>query len=100
MAKLQLLLVDQDPNSRKVLEVSLKKAGYTVTVSDDGLDALAKIELSTPDLVLTDTSLSGIDGFALVKRMKENPAWATIPVVFLTSRNSCLLYTYPSPRDS
>ncbi|HNS96625.1 MAG TPA: response regulator [Polyangiaceae bacterium] len=88
MAKLQLLLVDQDPNSRKVLEVSLKKAGYTVTVSDDGLDALAKIELSTPDLVLTDTSLSGIDGFALVKRMKENPAWATIPVVFLTSRNS------------
>jgi DNA-binding response OmpR family regulator len=88
VAKLQLLLVDQDPNSRTVLEVSLKKAGYTVTTSDDGLDALQKIELSAPDLVLTDTRLSGLDGFGLVKRMKEKPEWAAIPVVFLSSRKS------------
>ena len=88
MAKLQLLLVDQDPNSRTVLEVSLKKAGYTVTTSDDGLDALQKIEVSAPDLVLTDTRLSGLDGFGLVKRMKEKPEWAAIPVVFLSSRKS------------
>ena len=88
MAKLQLLLVDQDPNSRTVLEVSLKKAGYTVTTSEDGFDALQKIELSAPDLVLTDTRLSGLDGFGLVKRMKEKPEWAAIPVVFLSSRKS------------
>jgi DNA-binding response OmpR family regulator len=88
VAKLQLLLVDQDPNSRTVLEVSLKKAGYTVTTSEDGLDALQKIELSAPDLVLTDTRLSGLDGFGLVKRMKEKPEWAAIPVVFLSSRKS------------
>lgn len=88
MAKLQLLLVDQDPNSRTVLEVSLKKAGYTVTTSDNGQDALQKIELSAPDLVLTDTRLSGIDGFELVTRMKERPEWSTIPVVFLSSRKS------------
>ena len=88
VAKLQLLLVDQDPNSRTVLEVSLKKAGYTVTTSDTGLDALQKIELSAPDLVLTDTRLSGLDGFGLVKRMKERPEWSGIPIVFLSSRKS------------
>jgi CheY-like chemotaxis protein len=70
------------------LEVSLKKAGYTVTTSGDGLDALHKIELSAPDLVLTDTRMAGLDGFALVKRMKERPEWAAIPVVFLSSRKS------------
>lgn len=88
MAKLKLLLVDQDPNSRTVLEVSLKKAGYVVTTSQDGLDALSKIEVSSPDMVLTDTRLPGIDGFELVKRMKDRPEMAAIPVVFLSSRRS------------
>lgn len=88
MAKLKLLLVDQDPNSRTVLEVSLKKAGYVVTTSEHGLDALAKIEVASPDLVLTDTKLTGLDGFELVNRMKERPEWAAIPVVFLSSRKS------------
>lgn len=88
MAKLKLLLVDQDPNSRTVLEVSLKKAGYVVTTSEDGLDALSKIEVSAPDLVLTDTRLSGIDGFELARRMKDRPELSTIPVVFLSSRKS------------
>ncbi len=88
MAKLKLLLVDQDPNSRTVLEVSLKKAGYVVTTSEDGLDALSKIEVFAPDMVLTDTRLSGIDGFELVRRMKDRPEFASIPVVFLSSRKS------------
>ncbi len=88
MAKLKLLLVDPDPNSRTVLEVSLKKAGYVVTTSQDGLDALAKIEMSSPDLVLTDTRLPGVDGFELVHRLKDKPEWAAIPIVFLSSRRS------------
>ena len=88
MAKLQLLLVDADPRSVRVLEVSLKKAGYSVTTATDGLDALSKLELSTPDLVLSDTRLPKLDGYALVRRLKERPEWSTIPVVFLTSQKS------------
>ena len=65
MAKQQLLLVDADPRSVRVLEVSLKKAGYSVTTAKDGLDALAKIEVSTPDLILSDTKLPNLDGYAL-----------------------------------
>ena len=88
MAKQQLLLVDADPRSVRVLEVSLKKAGYSVTTAGDGVDALAKIELSTPDLILSDTKLPGLDGYAFVRRLKDRPEWGAIPVVFLTSQKS------------
>jgi len=88
VAKQKLLLVDADPRSVRVLEVSLKKAGYNVTTAKDGLDALAKVEVSSPDLVLSDTRLPNLDGYALVRRLKERPEWANIPVVFLTSQKS------------
>ncbi|WP_272423158.1 response regulator [Polyangium jinanense] len=88
MAKQQLLLVDADARSLRVLEVSLKKAGFSVTTAQDGADALSKIELSSPDLILTDTRLPNMDGYALVRRLKENRDWASIPVVFLTSQKS------------
>ena len=88
MAKQQLLLVDADPRSLRVLEVSLRKAGYSVTTAIDGSDALTKLELSTPDLVLSDTRLPKLDGYALVRRLKERQEWASIPIVFLTSQKS------------
>jgi DNA-binding response OmpR family regulator len=88
LAKQQLLLVDADPRSVRVLEVSLKKAGYSVTTAGDGVDALGKIELSTPDLILSDTKLPGMDGYAFVRRLKDRPEWGAIPVVFLTSQKS------------
>src|SRR3954464_2558900 len=88
VAKLQLLLVDADPRSVRVLEVSLKKAGYSVTTAQHGLDALSKVELSTPDLVLSDTRLPKLDGYAFVRRLKERPEWSHIPAVFLTSQKS------------
>lgn len=88
MAKQKLLLVDADPRSVRVLEVSLKKAGYSVTTAIDGLDALAKIESLTPDLVLSDTRLPKLDGYTLVRKLKERVEWAAIPVVFLTSQKS------------
>lgn len=88
MAKKQLLLVDADPRSVRVLEVSLKKAGYSVTTASDGADALSKVELSAPDLILTDTRLPRLDGYELVRRLKDRPEFAAIPVVFLTSQKS------------
>lgn len=88
MAKQQLLLVDADPASVRVLEVSLKKAGFSVTTAADGQDALSKLELSSPDLILTDTRLPRVDGYELVRRIKEMPPLASVPIVFLTSQKS------------
>jgi DNA-binding response OmpR family regulator len=88
VAKKQLLLVEPDPQSLRVLEVSLKKAGFSVTTAGDGADALTKVELSTPDLILSDTRLPRLDGYELVRRLKERPELAAIPVVFLTGQRS------------
>jgi CheY-like chemotaxis protein len=88
LAKKQLLLVEPDPQSLRVLEVSLKKAGFSVTTAGDGSDALTKVELSTPDLILSDTRLPRLDGYELVRRLKERPDYAAIPVVFLTGQRS------------
>ena len=88
MAKQQLLLVDADPRSVRVLEVSLRKSGFSVTTASDGVNAFSKIQFSTPDLILADTRLPRMDGFEFVKRLKENAELMNVPVVFLTSQRS------------
>ena len=86
MSKQSLLLVDGDPRSQRVLEVSLKKAGFNVTTAVHGEDALEKIALALPDLILSETKLEVVDGFELCQRLKNNPAWQGIPFVFLTAQ--------------
>jgi CheY-like chemotaxis protein len=85
LARKSLLLVDADPRSLRVLEVSLRKAGYNLATANDGTTALSMIAASTPDLILTDTRLPGLDGFALVESIRKNPDWAAIPIMFLSS---------------
>ncbi|MCA9673681.1 MAG: DUF4388 domain-containing protein, partial [Myxococcales bacterium] len=86
MSKQSLLLVDGDPRSMRVLEVSLKKAGFNVTTAVNGSDAMDKIGLALPDLILSETKLDVVDGFALCQKLKANPSWAGIPFVFLTAQ--------------
>jgi CheY-like chemotaxis protein/Flp pilus assembly protein TadD len=87
LAKQSLLLVDGDSKSLRVLEVSLKKAGFNVTTAVNGQDALAKVETSAPDLIISDTKMPEMDGFELVKRLKQTPDWANIPFIFLTAQS-------------
>lgn len=86
MAKQQLLLVDSDTRGVRVLEVSLKKAGFTVATARTVGEALEMVELAAPDLIVTETRLEGEgDGFQLVRKIKESPDSAQIPIVFLAS---------------
>lgn len=84
----KLLLIDADPLGLCVLEVGLRKAGYIVTTATDAEDGLEKIDAIAPDVIVTDTRLPGLDGFELVRAMRERPAVADTPVVFLASRDS------------
>ena len=88
MAKQSLLLVDGDARSLRVLEVSLKKAGFNVTTAVTGRDALDKVQTALPDLIISDTDMSEMDGFAFCKKLKMNPAWSDIPFIFLTKESS------------
>jgi CheY-like chemotaxis protein len=86
LAKQSLLLVDGDTKSLRVLEVSLKKAGFNVTTAISGLDALGKVETAAPDLIISDTKMPEMDGFSFCEKLKQMPEWAPIPFIFLTSQ--------------
>lgn len=88
MAKKKILLVDADPRSMRIVEVSLRKAGYNVACAEDGQVALDIVETAAPDLVICDTKLPKIDGYALVRRLKDRPETAAIPVIFLATTRS------------
>lgn len=88
MAKKKVLLVDADLRSLRVLEVSLRKAGYNVTSAPDGLAALEVIAHQAPDLVIADTKLPKLDGYGFVRRLKDMRDHAATPVIFLASQRS------------
>ncbi|HEY1554589.1 MAG TPA: DUF4388 domain-containing protein [Kofleriaceae bacterium] len=89
MSKQSLLLVDGDTRSLRVLEVSLRKAGFTVTPASSVTDALDKLELHTPDLIISETKFSNdMDGFELRRRLRASSDWAEIPFVFLTTETA------------
>ena len=88
MAKQHLLLVDGDPKSLRVMEVSLKKAGFSVTTAVHGRDALEKCQQSPPDLILSDTKMPEMDGFELCRRLKEDERFRGTPFIFLTGQKS------------
>ena len=88
MAKQNLLLVDADPRSLRVLEVSLRKAGYSVTACENAESALEMVSLSEPDLILSDTRLPEMDGFSFVEKLRATESVDDIPLMFLSSDGS------------
>src|SRR5688572_23957083 len=81
----RLLVVDGDPKTLRVLDVSLRAAAFEVEVATTGAEALLKLEHGAFDLVVADTQLAEIDGFELALRMRQNLAWSQIPLLFLTA---------------
>ncbi len=88
MSKQSLLLVDGDARSMRVLEVSLRKAGFTVTTAATVQDALDKLELDAPDLIISETTFVDGDGFELRRRVRETTEWGEIPFIFLTGESA------------
>ena len=87
-SKSRLLLVDGDPKSLRVLDVSLKKAGFDVTTATSGREAIALLEAAVPDLIISDTDLAEMDGFELCSQIKARPEWNKIPFLFVSGRKS------------
>jgi|GEM_PF-1622192 len=83
MAQETLLLVDSDTQHLRVMEVSLRKAGYTVVTARDGADALNKLDSAQPDLIISDTEMPNRSGYDLCQQLKAGP-YDSIAFVFLT----------------
>ena len=82
MPKRHLLLVDDEPNIRRILQVAFEKDGYFVTVAADGREALECYAKHAPDCVLTDVTMPGMTGYELLREITSK---ADIPVVIMTA---------------
>jgi two-component system OmpR family response regulator len=86
-AEASLLVVDDEPNIRELLSASLRFAGFRVASAATGAEAVAHVQRARPDLVVLDVMLPDVDGFALVKRLRDDSDRDRIPVIFLTAKD-------------
>ena len=83
MSRRELLVVDDEPNLRRVLQAALEKAGYAVRTAEDGPRALRALAECPADLVLTDVTMPGMDGLALATAIRDR--WPETGVVVMTA---------------
>jgi len=87
-----LLVVEDDPDIRKLLDTTLTFKGFKVVATPNGKDALEVIQKEHPIIVIADIMMPQLDGFGLVHRLRLNPETRNIPVIFITA-------TYVAPED-
>ncbi|CAB3785777.1 response regulator [Pararobbsia alpina] len=80
-----ILIVDDTPDNLALLSDTLQAAGYAVLVALDGVSALERLNLITPDAVLLDAMMPGMDGFATCRLIKAEPRNRHLPVIFMTA---------------
>jgi DNA-binding response OmpR family regulator len=81
-----ILICDDDPLLVDLLEYRLAARGYAVVVAEDGGKALRRLQEMRPDAVLLDAMMPVIDGYEVLRQIRENPETARIPVIMLTAR--------------
>lgn len=86
--KQKILAIDDDANWLQLVKINLETEGYEVTLSSDGNDGLKKALSILPDLILLDLNTEVMDGFEMLKKLREDEHGKNMPVVILTNLNS------------
>ncbi len=84
MSKLKILLVDDDPNIRQLVNLYLEKEGFEVAMADRGDEALKLFRESPPNLILLDVMLPGMDGWQVCREVRKT---SNIPIIMLTAKD-------------
>ena len=84
----RILTVDDSKTMRDMLLVTLKQAGYDVVQADDGQAGLSKLESEGADVIITDINMPVMDGIAFIKACRAQPAYASTPILTLTTESS------------
>jgi len=84
----QLLVVDDEPKLLRAVAVDLRGEGYQVMTVRNGAEALIAIAQKSPDLIISDIRMPGIDGYELARRLRRNESTTLIPIVFLTAKDT------------
>lgn len=80
----RVLVVDDDSNARALCAIHLQLEGLEVLEAADGRHGLARARLESPDLVVTDVAMPGLDGFGLAEALRRDAETAGIPLIFLS----------------
>jgi two-component system, cell cycle response regulator len=80
-----ILIVEDDPLGRYTLETLLRPLGHTIIAATTGIEALALVASTPPDLVLLDVMLPEMDGYAVCERLRATPGLAELPIILLTA---------------
>jgi chemosensory pili system protein ChpA (sensor histidine kinase/response regulator) len=83
-----VLVVDDSLTMRKVLSRVLEREGFAVVTANDGLDAIQKLEDTTPDIILTDIEMPRMDGFEFSRQVRDNAATKNTPLIVISSRTA------------
>jgi two-component system, OmpR family, alkaline phosphatase synthesis response regulator PhoP len=83
----RILVAEDDPDIGSLLEHYLKKAGFLATVVTSGREVMPQIKRDTPDLVVLDLMLPGLDGLQVCRAIRSDSATAAIPVIMLTAKS-------------
>jgi DNA-binding NarL/FixJ family response regulator len=82
----QLLLVDDEPGLREAVQAYLEESGYSVQTANNGNEGWEMVQRFTPDLVISDVMMPQVDGYQLLKRLRDDVRFQALPVIFLTAR--------------
>jgi CheY-like chemotaxis protein len=82
-----VLVVEDDPASREILQRTLEKEGWAVATAENGRVALQRVALQRPALILLDLMMPEMDGFEVVEALRQRDDWRTIPIVVVTAKN-------------
>lgn len=86
MARERILLIEDEPDLAEVLQYNLEKEGFQVDLAHRGDTGLDLVRRESPDLILLDLMLPGIDGLEVTRLLKRDPATTHLPIVMLTAR--------------
>jgi DNA-binding response OmpR family regulator len=84
---IQILLVEDERISARLLTSALENEGYDVTLASNGVDGLNKATQNHPDLVILDVMLPGLDGFEVCQRLRDQPDTADTPILMLSAKD-------------
>jgi DNA-binding response OmpR family regulator len=87
MEKPKILIVDDDPDLRRGLNLRLRSQHYDTAYATDGFSAIAMAQKEKPDLIILDIGLPAGDGFVVLERLQQNASLSTIPVIVLSARD-------------
>ncbi|MBL6765297.1 MAG: response regulator [Verrucomicrobiae bacterium] len=82
-----ILVAEDEPQTAQLIEFKLKQQGYTVTIVSNGEQALKMVGVSRPALIVLDGMMPVMDGFEVLRRLKDDAAMRNIPVIMLTARS-------------